>query len=113
MARKTAVQKQPTLAPDRAMRALAQQLDGLHKLKNRNYEEADAEETEWARLTQSIIEGAFGDPSSSLDSFYMSNNAGEHNIMGIRPHQRQINFELRIKEQEALLKALISALRLH
>jgi hypothetical protein len=112
VARKTVIQRQPTLAPDRALRALTQQLDRLQNLKNRGYEEADAEETEWRHFTQNIIELAFGDPSSSLEKFHIANAAGEHNVFGISHQQRQINFELRIKEHEALLRALISALRL-
>ncbi|HSB16350.1 MAG TPA: hypothetical protein VLE22_18010 [Bryobacteraceae bacterium] len=110
--RKAPIQKQPTLAPDRASRALAQQIDALQKLKGCEYQEADAEETEWEHLTQGIIEAAFGDPSSALSKFHMAKAAGQHNIMGIPPQQRQINFELRVKEQEALLRSLISTLRL-
>jgi hypothetical protein len=112
VARKTADQKQPTMAPDRALRALTQQLDRLQNLKNRKYEEADAEETEWAHLTQNIIETAFGDPSSSLDKFHMASHAGTHLMGGMSPQQYQTNFESRVKEWEALLRALISALRL-
>lgn len=58
--RKAAVQKDPTLSPERALKAIAQQIEGLQKLKNRPYDQADAEETEWEHLTQSIIEAAFG-----------------------------------------------------
>src|SRR5208282_1071488 len=112
MVRKTVIQKQPTLAPDRALRALTQQLEALQTLKGRRYDEADGDETEWGHLTQSIIEAAFGNPSSSLNKFHTANCAGEHNMMGISPRQRQINFESRTKEHEALLRALISALRL-
>ncbi len=110
--RKGATHIDPTLPPDRALRALAQQLDRLQKLKDRSCEEADAEETEWEHLTQSIIEGAFGNPSSSLNHFFGARFAGQHNLMGISPQQRQTNFELRIKEYEALLKASIETLRL-
>ena len=110
--RKAAVQKDPTLSPERALKAIAQQIEGLQKLKNRPYDQADAEETEWEHLTQSIIEAAFGDPSSELRKFHMARAAGQHNIMGVSPRQRQVNFESRIKEQEALLRSLISALRL-
>lgn len=112
MARKAAAQRGPTVSPQRALAALTQQLERLQKLKNREYQEADAEETEWVHLTQSVIEAAFGVPSTSLSKFRMANFAGEHNVMGISTQQRQINFELRIKAQEALLRALISALRL-
>ena len=104
--------KEPTIAPERALRAITQQLEGLQKLKNRTYEEADAEETEWEHLTRSIIEAGFGDPSSSLSKFNMATRAGQHNMMGIHPRQRQNNFESRVKAQEALLRSLMSTLRL-
>jgi hypothetical protein len=100
------------MPPDRALRALTQQLAALQKLKGRRYDEADADETEWGHLTQSIIEAAFGVPSSSLSKFNMASAAGEHNMMGISPQQRQINFESRVREWESLLRALTSALRL-
>ena len=109
---KSAVQKEPTLQPDRALRAIAEQLDGLQKLKGRKYDEAEADETEWEHLTQSIIEGAFGDPSSQLSKFHMAKAAGQHSVMGIGSLQKQANFESRIKEQEALLRALASTLKL-
>jgi hypothetical protein len=110
--RKPPAQKEPALPPERALKALTQQLEGLQKLKNRTYQDADAEEKEWEHLTQSVIEAAFGDPSSSLSKFHMAGAAGQHSIMGISPHQRQINFESRLKEQEALLRGLTSTLRL-
>jgi hypothetical protein len=100
------------MPPDRALRAFTRQLEALHRLKDRGYEEAHADETEWAHLTQNIIEAAFGNPSSNLLKFHRANNGGRHNAWGIDDLQRQINFELRIKEQEALLQALISTLQL-
>jgi hypothetical protein len=110
--RKAPVQKEPTLPPDRALKAIEQQIDSLQKLKGRRYDEASADETEWLHLTQSIIEGAFGDPSSALSRFFMARAAGQHNMMGVSVRQRQINFEARIKEQDALLRSLTSTLRL-
>lgn len=98
--------------PDRAVRALTQQLEGLRKLKGRTYKDADAEETEWAHLTQSIIEDTFGNPSSELSKFYSARSAGFYSTMGTSPQQYQENFQLRIQEYEALLRALTSALRL-
>ena len=100
------------MLPERALRALTQQLEGLQKLKNRAYQEAAAEETEWEHLTRSIIESAFGDPSSSLSKFHMATAAGRHNLRGISLQQRQINFEARLKAQEPLLRGLIDTLRL-
>ena len=112
MTRKAVSQKPPTVAPDRALRALTQQLDGLQKLKNRNYQEVEAEETEWTHLTQGIIEAACGDPSSSLDRFYMAAHAGVRIIGGTSPQQHQNNFESRVREYDALLRSLISVFRL-
>jgi len=110
--KKAVAQQEPTVLPERALGALTQQLEGIEKLKNRAYGEAAAEETEWKHLTQSIIEAAFGNPSSSLNRFHMARAAGQHNIMGTSPQQRQINFESRLKEQEALLRSLRGMLRL-
>src|ERR1700688_2221592 len=100
------------MPPDRALRALTQQLDRLQNLKNRDYQEADAEETEWTHLTQNIIEAAFGDDSSNLHKFYSATHAGRHSSYRMDKEQYQINFVSRIKEHEALLRALIGALRL-
>ena len=107
-----AVQNAPTVSPDRALKALTQQLDGLQKLKGRRYEEAEADETEWQHLTQSLIEAAFGDHSSSLSKFHTANWAGEHYAGGMSPQQHQVNFELRVREYDALLRSLIGVLRL-
>jgi hypothetical protein len=112
MARKAVAQKPPTIAPDRALRALTEQLEALQKLKGHRYQEADAEETEWMHLTQSIIEAAFGDPSSNLDRFFSASHAGSHFIGGMREHEYQTNFESRGKEFDALLRSMIAALRL-
>ena len=113
MARRKAVtQKEPILAPHRALKKLNQQLEALQKFKNRGYREAEAEETEWKHFTENIIEAAFGNPSTSLNKFYLARSAGVHSIMGISPRQRQVNFELRIKEYEALLRSLVKTLEL-
>ena len=101
-----------TLAPERALQALRRQLEGLRKLKNRNYQETGTDETEWKNLTRNIIEGAFGDSSPPMYQFHSARSAGSHNIHGISPQQRQRNFELRIKEYEALLRSLIETLKL-
>ena len=110
--RKATSQKEPTIAPDRALRALKQQLGALQKLKNRKCQDAEAEETEWDHFTESIIEGAFGNPNSALSKFHQARWAGEHNMMGVSPQQQQINFELRIREHEAVLHSLINTLQL-
>ena len=102
-----------TLAPERALQALRRQLDALRKLKNRNYQETGTDETEWKNLTRNIIEGAFGDSSPPMYQFHAARSAESHNIHGISQQQRhQRNFELRIKEYEALLRSLIETLKL-
>jgi hypothetical protein len=107
----TAVQKLPIVAPGRALKALTEQLDVLQKLRGRQYDEAAADETEWEHLTQGIIETAFGDPRPILDKFYMVGAAGEHIVADVS-QQRQINFELRVREYDTLLRGLIGVLRL-
>jgi hypothetical protein len=102
-ARKTpAVQKEPTLPSERALTAITAQLAELEKLKGRRYDEADGDETKWKHQTRSIIEAAYGDPSSELSRFHMARAAGQYNIMGISPQQRQKNLE-----------SLVATLRLH
>ena len=110
MPRKATVQKPPTATADRAVKALAQQLDSLQKLKARSYDEADAERAAWEELTQSIIEAAFGDPSSSLSRFRMV-GIGLYET-NVSPQQRQSNFEALLREHEALVRSLIGALKL-
>ena len=113
MAPKAVAQKPPTLAPDRALKALTQQLDRFQKLKNRRYSEADAEETEWQHLTQGIIESAFGDASPSLNEFHKARFAGFEPQSTLSSQQQyQIIFESRVKKREALLHGMISLLRL-
>lgn len=111
--RKAAVQKEPSLPPERALKAIAQQIDSLEKLKGRRYDEAEADEREWALSTQGLIEGAFGNPSTAMTNFYTARSAGNHSLMGVSPQQRQINFDSRIRAEEALLRSLANTLRLH
>lgn len=110
--RKTVAQKPPTLAPERALKALMAQLENLQHLKDRRYNEADSDETGWEHVTQNIIAAAFGEPSSQLSDFHMARWAGSHSAMGNSTGQQQNNFQERIKKQEALLRGLISTLRL-
>jgi hypothetical protein len=112
MVQRKATQRQPTLDPGRPIRVLGQQLESLQKLKDRRHDEADSDETEWEHTTGNVIVAAFGDPSSQLSDFHMARAAGIHSIMGTSPMQQQINFQERIKKQEALLRGLIGALRL-
>src|ERR1700733_2272931 len=108
----TAVWKEPTLAPERALGAVTQQLEHLQNLKNRQHHKANLEKKEWEHLTQNIIEAAFGAPSSELRAFHAARSAGEYNVVGISPQQEQQNFVLQVKELEVLLRALLGALRL-
>lgn len=111
-ARKEPIQNPPTIPPERALRAIKQQLERLEALKGRMYDEADSDETKWKHVTESIIEGAFGKPSTELSKFYSARSAGYYNMRGISPQQRQQNFQLRTKEFEALLQSLIEGIHL-
>jgi hypothetical protein len=91
---------------------IMQQLESLQKLKGRKYNEADAEKTQWEDQTESIIEAAFGNPSSELKRFYVARSAGSYNVMGISPAQQQHNFDQQVQELDSLLQALIATLRL-
>ena len=108
----TIVQKPPTLPSERAIKALAQQLDGLQILKDRRYDEAAPDESQWVHLTKGIVEAACGDPSSGLTDFYRARNAGIYSMGGTSPQQRQLNFELRVREFNAVLRSLIDVFRL-
>jgi hypothetical protein len=110
--RKVAAEKEPTIPPGRALKAIAQQIDSLQKLKNRAYDEAHADETQWEHQTLSIIEAAFGNPSLELNRFHFARAAGEHNVMGISSGQQQMNFGLRIGQYDALLRSWVNTLRL-
>ena len=102
----------PSLEYGRAQSALTEQLSKLEGLKGRSCAEADSDETEWEHFTQSIIERTFGNPSSNLTKFSAARNAGIRSITGVDEHQRQSNFERRLREYESLLKSLISEIGL-
>lgn len=105
--------KAPTLAPDRALKALNQQLDALRKLKGRKCHEAESEKSQWQHLTRSIIEAAFGDPSSELIRFQSARVLGTFNLPGTSQQQQQEIFDKQVQELENLLQALTTTLRLH
>jgi len=109
---KAVPQKQPTIPPDRALKALTQQLDELRKLENRKYDEAYQDETQWMHFTENIVEGAFGNPSTSLDKCHGALTSLGAHLAGMRPEPSQKLFESRSREYEALLRSLISTLRL-
>jgi hypothetical protein len=74
IARKTAVvQKQPTIKPERALRALTEQLEALQKLRGRHSQEADAEETEWMHLSNRLLQRK---SPAKHDAFPMLQNLG-------------------------------------
>ena len=86
--------KPPTIPPERALRIMTEQLDSLQKLKNRNYQEATGEETEWEHFTESIIADAFGDPSMALSNFYAARHVGGRFQLGpisSQQHQTALN----------------------
>ena len=105
----------PTLTPKQALEALREQLDALQKLKNCRYQEAEGEETNWRYLTESIIENAFGNPSSELRKFESVWTGGVVTYFlgrGSSKQQLQTDFERRIQTFEALLVGLITPLEL-
>jgi hypothetical protein len=112
MARKAVAQKPLTLDPARTLKALTQQVETLQKLKGRQYQDAEPEETEWTHFTQSYLEAAFGNPSPTLERFYMAGSAGGFSLGGTSPQQHQSKFETRVREYEALLQRLIAVARL-
>jgi hypothetical protein len=75
-ARKAALQKHPTLSPEKTLIALKKQLEVLKTIKGRSYHDAESDERQWKYLTQSIIEGGFGNPSSNLSKYSMATAAG-------------------------------------
>jgi hypothetical protein len=112
MARKVDVQKPLTLDAARTLKALTQQVETLQKLKGRQYQEAEPEETEWTHFTQSYLEAVFGNPSPTLERFYLAGSAGGFSLGGTSPQQHQSKFETRVREYEALLQSLIAVARL-
>jgi hypothetical protein len=111
--------KEPDLSPERALPAFKKQLESLQKLKGRPFQEAESEEQEWQHLTQSIVERAFGNPSSNLTKYNRARNAGEYFIRpygyegyGYADPQDQRNFEARMTECEAVLKSFVAELEL-
>jgi hypothetical protein len=106
----------PTIPPERALAAIRKQLEALKAFRGRNYNEAHSDEQEWSQFTQSVIELAFGKPSSNLDKFYHARSAGSYSIVpyggGIPHGQNQRNFESRVQAYESFLKSCISELEL-
>ena len=104
-----------TLTPERALQALRRQLDALRKLKNRNHQQAETDETEWKNFTSNIIEGAFGNSSTQIYQFHAARGAGSHHMTDTPEQQFQLdqdNFESRVQAFGALLRSLIETLKL-
>lgn len=89
---------------------LKQQLEKLQRLKGRNCAEADKEETIWQQTTQAALIRGFGENSHNVGNFNWARDAGIHSMMGISPHQAQLNFEARIEQFEATVLASIAEL---
>jgi hypothetical protein len=106
-----AARKLPTILSENAFQALSEQLESLQKLKNRRYDEAKAETTLWEHLTESLIEAAFDNPSTSLDRFHTATHAGPY-FPGMGASEYQSNFDTRIREYDALLRSLVKVLQL-
>lgn len=112
MSPKTTDQKPPTLPPEKAIKVLTQQHEELKKFIGQNHAEAKSAKDKWEQFMQSIIEAAYGNPSSELSRFCGAKNIGEFNLMGNSPQVQQSNFDRQIDGLGALLNAMISTLRL-
>lgn len=106
----------PTLTPEQANTALTKQLEELRAMKGTQYFDMEAAEQEWLQFTRSIIERAFGSPSSNLTSFSNAKSAGEYYLTaygaGIDHSHNQRNFEARINALEAFMKASLRELEM-
>jgi hypothetical protein len=106
----------PSLEPERAYAAIKKQLDALQNLDGKNYAESEPDERQWTQFTQSIIERAFGNPSTNVTNFYHARSAGEHFMVpfgsGIPHAANQRNFEARISAFRAFLKSCLAELEL-
>lgn len=106
----------PSLGPGRAYTTLKRQFEALQALEGRNCAEAEHDEQEWQQFTQSVIERAFGNPSTNLRNFYSARSAGEHFIIPYGAENAgaidQRNFEARINSFRSFLKGCFSELEL-
>ena len=83
--------------PEKTHAALKKQLAVLERLRNRNFREADNDETEWENLTLNILTHGFGENSNNVSQFYHARSSGVHFIGGMSPGLLQQNFEKRIE----------------
>ncbi len=110
--RKAPDQKEPTLSPERAIRALSEQIGKLQTFGGLRWQQGEQQESEWQTLTLNIIEAAFGNPSTPINNFNMARSAGLYSYLGMSDQQQQSNFQDRIREQEGVLRSLIKTLEL-
>jgi hypothetical protein len=96
--------------PEKTLRFLEQQLNELQKFRGRSWRDVEHEEEEWQQFTASVIIHGFGGESQNLGNYNMARWAGVQNMMGISDHQRQLNFQERIEEFQAVLKSSIREL---
>ena len=100
----------PDWPKEKTLQFLKQQLEELQQFRGRNWRDADREEQEWQQFTASVITHGFGGESQNLSNYNMARWAGEQNMMGISDRQRQLNFQARIEEFQAVLKSSIREL---
>jgi hypothetical protein len=89
------------------------QIEHLRQFEGKKFNELEIEEQEWEQFTRNAIIHGFGDPSQNLSNFYDAKNAGVWNMMGVSDHQRQLNFEERIKQYGATLRSSIKELEIN
>lgn len=102
---------EPSLAPERAIRELHAQLEGLSAFEGCRWREIRSEEEEWMQVTEDILTRAFGKPSGKLSHFYRARAAGRFS-MGISDRQLQESFEERLRSYKPVLRSSIRALEL-
>jgi len=109
----------PDLSPEKAFAHLSQQMEKLQSFRNKNYEDARAEEEEWFQLTHKLIQRAFGSGSPNAQNFGRARSAGEHRMVldwggyaGIDHAQNQRNFVARTTAYENALKSSLAELKL-
>lgn len=105
----------PDLPPEKAHSILKSQLGKLQDLKSRDYQTAEAAESEWFQLTAKLVMRSFGSGSPNYSAFRSGGSAGSYvmQIGNYVDHRRnQSNFEARIQAYESALKSCISELEL-
>jgi hypothetical protein len=118
--RPQAQQIPPDLSFEKAFAHLSQQIEKLQTFRNKNYQDAQAEEEEWFQLTHKLIQRAFGSGSPNAQNFGRATSAGEHRMVvdgwgghaGIDHAQNQRNFVARTIAYENALKSSLAELKL-